>query len=115
MSPYFVSQYFADNFLVIEPLVDEPGIKLYGHVMGAHKIPLYLALKACRSQHSDVTVDLTCVDHLAQSALETLVAAARTLPSPGRLTLRTHPELDLPRRLTAHAWHGTQRLQLAEA
>lgn len=109
-----MSLYFADDLVFIEPLVNEPGIKLYGHVMGTHKIPLNLALRACRSRHKDVTVDLTCVDELAQSALETLVAAARTLPSPERLTLRTHPELDLPGRLTAHGWHKTQRLQLNE-
>ncbi|MCW8103235.1 hypothetical protein [Streptomyces tauricus] len=110
-----MSQHFADDRMCIEPLVHEPGIKLYGRIVGAHKIPLNLALQSCRGQYKDVTVDLTCVDYLAQSVLETLVAAARTLPPPGHLTLRTHPELNLPGRLTAHGWQETQSLQLAEA
>lgn len=110
-----MSKYFADDLMFITPLVYEPGIKLYGQVMGAHKIPLNLALLACRRQHKDITVDLTGVHYLSQSALETLVGAARTLPPPGRLILRARPDLDLPGRIAARGWHETQSLQLAEA
>ncbi|BCL28666.1 hypothetical protein ACFFS2_04455 [Streptomyces aurantiacus] len=109
-----MSTYFADDLMFIQPLIDEPGIKLYGQVMGIHKIPLNLALQACRRQHQNITIDLTRVDHLSRSALETLVGAARSLPPSVRLTLRARPELDLPGRLTAHGWHETQSLHLAE-
>ncbi|MFF3485698.1 hypothetical protein ACFYXC_20845 [Streptomyces sp. NPDC002701] len=110
-----MSKYFADDLMFIMPLGPEPGIKLYGQVMGAHKIPLHLALLACRRRHRDVTVDLTGLHYLSQSALETLVGAARTLPPPLRLTLRAGPDLDLPGRLAAHGWHETQSLQLSDA
>ncbi|WP_328494741.1 hypothetical protein OHS59_19815 [Streptomyces sp. NBC_00414] len=109
-----MSKYFIDDLMFIQPLGHEPGIKLYGQVMGVHQIPLTLALQSCRRQHQDVTVDLTGVHYLSQSALETLVSAADTLPPPGRLTLRAGPELDLPGRLASRGWHETQSLQLAE-
>ncbi|MEW2571861.1 hypothetical protein [Streptomyces sp. NPDC047070] len=107
-----MSTSFGDDLLVIQPLISEPGIKLYGQVMGAHKIPLNLALLACRRQAKDITVDLTHVDYLSQSALETLVGTARTLPAPAHLTLRSHPDLHLAERLTDHGWHQTQSLKL---
>ncbi|MBQ0850631.1 hypothetical protein ACFU9Y_15870 [Streptomyces sp. NPDC057621] len=110
-----MSTSFGDDLLLIHPLILEPGIKLYGQVMGAHKIPLNLALLACRRQASDITVDLTHVDYLSQSALETLVGAARTLPAPAHLTLRAQPRLGLAQRLADHGWHQTQSLHLAAA
>ncbi|MGC5561781.1 hypothetical protein ACPYPG_02910 [Streptomyces sp. FR-108] len=108
-----MSTSFGDDLMFIQPLIREPGIRLYGQVMGAHKVPLNLALLACRRHHKDITVDLTHVDHLSRSALETLVGAARTLPPPVRLTLRAHPELGLAERLAEHGWHETQSLRLS--
>ncbi|MFJ8935095.1 hypothetical protein ACIRL0_05165 [Streptomyces sp. NPDC102365] len=58
------------------------------------------------------SVDLTHVDHLSRSALETLVGAARTLPPPIRLPLRARPELGLAQRLADHGWYETQSLRL---
>ncbi|WP_221348225.1 STAS domain-containing protein [Streptomyces beigongshangae] len=110
-----MSKYFADDLMFITPLSHEPGIKLFGEVTGAHEIPLSLALLSCRRQHENVTVDLTGVHYLSRSALETLVAAARSLPPPGCLTLRARPELDLPGRFASHGWHETRSLQLSEA
>ncbi|MFF3484212.1 hypothetical protein ACFYXC_13165 [Streptomyces sp. NPDC002701] len=108
-----MNSYFIDGLAFITPLDYEPGIKLSGQVMAQHRIPLNLALLACHRQHHDVTVDLTDVHYLSESALDILVTTAHTLPPPGSLTLTAPPELNIPERLAAHGWPPTTNLRLA--
>ncbi|GGZ20952.1 hypothetical protein [Streptomyces poonensis] len=110
-----MSDHFIDDLMFITPLGHPPGIRLVGQVIGVHKIPLALALRSCRRQNGDVTVDLTGVHCLSRSSLETLVDAARTLPPPLRLILRARPALGLQERLAARGWHQLESLQLSEA
>ncbi|MFD7819244.1 STAS domain-containing protein [Streptomyces sp. NPDC059785] len=109
-----MSDYFIDDLMIITPLGHAPGIRLFGQVTGAHAVPLTRALIRCRGQHKDVTVDLTGIDYLSHSALETLVDAARDLPSSLHLTLRARPELRLAARFAARGWHEIPGLHLSE-
>ncbi|GGY20955.1 hypothetical protein GCM10010358_83560 [Streptomyces minutiscleroticus] len=110
-----MSDYFIDDLMVITPLSQAPGIKLFGQVTADHKVPLTRALLRCRGGHREVTVDLTAVDYISQGALEALVDVARTLPSSLCLTLRARPELGLQSRLAARGWHAVESLQIREA
>ncbi|MEU7260937.1 hypothetical protein AB0B21_34800 [Streptomyces rimosus] len=109
-----MASYFIDDFLFITPFGHEPGIRLFGQVSGAHRAPLTLALLSCRTDHEDVTIDLTGVHHISQSALETLVGVSRSLYPPLRLILRARPELELYGRLAARGWHEMEGLHLSE-
>jgi hypothetical protein len=107
--------YFADDSLLIVPSSAFQGVCLFGEVLGAHKGALAVALTDQRRITHEITIDLTGVHYLANSALEILVALARNLRSPQCLLIRATPELGLRERLTAHGWDDVETLRLIDA
>ncbi|MFF3493088.1 hypothetical protein ACFYWS_17195 [Streptomyces sp. NPDC002795] len=105
--------YFADEHLLIIPLRDVAGLRLYGEVVGAHRALLTVAVTEHAKSGDEITVDLTRVDYLANSVLETLVALALSLTPPKRLCLLAPPELGLAERLEHHGWDQIDTLRLA--
>lgn len=109
--------YFADDRLLILPTTRGPGVWLCGEVYGAHRPSLAVAVSVAR-QHApggEITVDLTGVGYLANSALETLVALARQLIPPQCLVVRAAGELGLGERIAARGWDQLETLRLEEA
>ncbi|MFJ8826607.1 STAS domain-containing protein [Streptomyces sp. NPDC102467] len=104
--------YFVDELLLIAPLHHPVGVRLFGEVVGAHKGPLSRAVAEQTRATDEITVDLTRVHYLANSALETLVALAQTLHPPQRLHILACPELEVRQRLAAHAWDQAETLRL---
>ncbi|MEU6127352.1 hypothetical protein [Streptomyces sp. NPDC047123] len=105
--------YFIDELLLIAPLRNAAGVRLFGEVMGVHKAPLAVAVTEHGKDTDEVTVDLTRVDYLANSALQTLVALALSLDPPQRLRILAKPELGLEERLAAHGWDTIDSLHLS--
>ncbi|WP_371525235.1 STAS domain-containing protein [Streptomyces sp. NBC_01283] len=107
--------YFADDLLLIVPSTPAAeGLCLFGEVLGEHKGALAMALTTqCRGTQ-EITIDLTGVHYLANSALEILVALAKNLQPPQRLLIRAASELALRERLTARGWDGIETLRLTE-
>ncbi|MEV1025926.1 hypothetical protein [Streptomyces sp. NPDC050264] len=105
--------YFVDELLLIAPLRHSVGVRLFGEVVGVHKAPLSRAVAERTRETVEITVDLTSVHYLANSALETLVALAQTLHPPQRLHIIACPELGLRQRLAAHAWDQAETLRLS--
>ncbi|MFJ2769823.1 hypothetical protein [Streptomyces sp. NPDC087300] len=95
---------FVDELLLITPLRDAVGVRLYGEALGAHKAPLAVAVTEHSSLAEEVTVDLTRVTYLSNSVLETLVALARSLTPPRCLRVLAGPELGLLDRLMSYGW-----------
>lgn len=60
----------------------------------------------------EITVDLTAVDYLSDSALATLVGLARTLRPPQMLCIPAKPALRLHLSLQARGWDGYDTLRL---
>ncbi|WP_394429354.1 hypothetical protein [Streptomyces sp. SGAir0957] len=98
------NNYFVDELLLITPLHKQAGVRLFGQVVGAHKASLAVAVAEHSRTHDEVTVDLTQVNYLANGALETLVALARSLTPPQRLRVLTCPGLRVQERLAAEGW-----------
>ncbi|MFJ8827819.1 hypothetical protein ACIREE_39565 [Streptomyces sp. NPDC102467] len=107
--------YFIDDLLLITPLHHTDGVRLFGEVVGAHKAPLALAVTAYARTAGEITIDLTRVRYLSNSAVETLVVLARRLSPPQSLSVLAGPELRLDERLERHGWGqiGTLRLRAA--
>ncbi|MFE6158547.1 hypothetical protein ACFQ7F_06475 [Streptomyces sp. NPDC056486] len=106
--------YFADDLLLIVPTNAPKGVRLFGEVLGSHKGALVLALTAQSRATQEITVDLTGVHYIADSALEILVALANHLPSPQRLVIRATPALALRERFAAQGWDHIEILQLID-
>ncbi|WP_394437307.1 hypothetical protein [Streptomyces sp. SGAir0957] len=104
--------FFVDNLLMITPMHHTDGVRLYGEVMGAHRIPLALAVTDCARTAQEITVDLTSVDYLSSGALQTLVAVARSLRAPQYLCIHAGPELRLAERCAQHGWDQLDTLRL---
>ncbi|MGW7271668.1 STAS domain-containing protein [Streptomyces sp. NPDC054864] len=104
--------YFADDLLLIVPSTATDGVCLFGEVLGAHKGALAMALNAPRGITQEITIDLTGVHYLANSALEILVALAKNLRPPQRLLIHAAPELALRERLDARGWGDIETLRL---
>lgn len=106
--------YYVDEFLLIMPATSGTGVRLCGEVYAAHSGPLALAVT--RASHSaptnEITVDLTGVGYLANSALETLIALARQLHPPQHLLVRAAPALGLAERLADRGWERLETLRL---
>ncbi|GAA2328873.1 hypothetical protein OKJ48_34905 [Streptomyces kunmingensis] len=107
--------YFVDELLLITPLHHAAGVRLFGEVVGAHKAPLAVAVTEYSRAADEITVDLTQVQYLANSALETIVALARSLNPPQRLRVLAGPELRIKERLAAGEWDRIETLQLQAA
>ncbi|MHB9757159.1 hypothetical protein ACYBSK_22530 [Streptomyces sp. BYX5S] len=107
---------FVDELLLVLPLQADKGVRLYGEVIGAHKAPLAIAVtEHAKAADDEITVDLTRVGYLANSALETFVALARKLTPPQSLRLLAGPELSLPERLERHGWDRIETLKVTSA
>ncbi|MGW6059047.1 STAS domain-containing protein [Streptomyces sp. NPDC055189] len=106
--------YFSDDSLLIVPAGNSDSVRLIGEVFGAHKGALAVALTDQRRITHEITLDLTGVHYLANSALETLVALANNLRPPQRLLIRAAPELALRERLTEHGWDDIEALRLVD-
>lgn len=107
--------YFADDLLLIVPSTTAAeGVCLFGEVLGEHKGALAMVLTSQRRSTQELTIDLTGVHYLANSALEILVALAKNLQSPQHLLIRAAAELALGERLTARGWDSIETLCLAE-
>ncbi|MFJ8824127.1 STAS domain-containing protein [Streptomyces sp. NPDC102467] len=104
--------YFVDELLLITPLHRAAGVRLYGEVVGAHKASLAVAVTDYSRSAEEITVDLTQVRYLANSALETLVALARSLSPPQCLRVLAGPELRVGERLAAGGWDRIETLRL---
>ncbi|MBO1333615.1 hypothetical protein [Streptomyces sp. VRA16 Mangrove soil] len=104
--------YYVDDLVLITPVQHPAGVRLIGRLIGAHKVPLTQAVQEQSRGCREVVVDLTGVDYLANSALETLVAVARTLGPPRCLDVRAPARLGLGERLTGHGWDGVETLRL---
>lgn len=102
--------YYADDLLIIASTIT--GVRLFGEVIGAHKGPLLVALARQRRNTEEITVDLSGVHYLSNSALETLVAIANCLRPPQHLLLRSYDGLGLQERLTAAGWERIETLRL---
>ncbi|MFJ9037847.1 hypothetical protein ACIRF8_14800 [Streptomyces sp. NPDC102406] len=107
--------YFVDDLLLIAPLHQRTGIRLFGEVIGAHKASLAVAVAECGRSAEEITVDLTQVDYLANGALETLVALARSLSGEQCLRVLAAPELRVRERLSARGWDRIETLRLIAA
>ncbi|MGW5739015.1 MULTISPECIES: hypothetical protein [Streptomyces] len=108
-------RFFADDQLLIVPSpTAADGVCLFGEVLGSHKAALALALTTQRKTSQEITIDLTGVHYLANSALEILVALAKNLRPPQHLLVRAAPALSLRERLTARGWDDIETLCLAE-
>ncbi|MEV1027075.1 hypothetical protein [Streptomyces sp. NPDC050264] len=107
--------YFIDDLLLITPLHHTDGVRLFGEVIGAHKVPLALAVTDYARTAAEITVDLTRVRYLSNSVVETLVALARSLSPPQRLRVLAGPELRLTERLKRHGWDQIDTLRLSGA
>ncbi|MFZ3572931.1 hypothetical protein ACOKM5_39010 [Streptomyces sp. BH097] len=105
--------FFVDELLLIAPLRQSAGVRLYGEVVGAHKAPLTVAVTEHAQMTEEITVDLRRVDYLANSVLETFVALARHLNPPQCLCLVAGPELALAERLAQHGWDEIDTLRVA--
>ncbi|MGW7080092.1 STAS domain-containing protein [Streptomyces sp. NPDC054866] len=106
--------FFADDLLLIVPAPHTEGVCVFGEVLGAHKGALAMALNEQRQTAQEITIDLTGVHYLANSALEILVALAKNLQPPQRLLVRAAPELAIQERLTARGWDGIATLRLVD-
>ncbi|MEV0521856.1 hypothetical protein AB0I66_00375 [Streptomyces sp. NPDC050439] len=108
--------YYADDLLLILPSSGGAGVRLCGEVYAAHRTPLALAVSTARQSAPthEITVDLTGVAYLANSALETLVALACQLALPQRLVVRADPELRLGERIAAGGWSQTVTLRVID-
>ncbi|MGY0019370.1 STAS domain-containing protein [Streptomyces sp. cg35] len=104
--------YFVDDLLLITPLHHAAGVRLFGEVVGAHKASLAVAVTEYSRTAEEITVDLTQVHYLANSALETLVALARSLTPPQHLRVLANPELAFQERLAAQGWDEIETLRL---
>lgn len=91
-------------------------MRLCGEVYAAHRRPLAVAVAEAGQDAPthEISVDLTGVGYLANSALETLVALARLLVPPQHLLVRAAPELGLGERIAARGWHQIETLHLVE-
>lgn len=107
--------YFADDLLLIVPSTATEGVCLFGEVLGAHKGALAMALTAQSRTTQEITIDLTGVHYLANSALEILVALANNLRPPQGLLIRAAPELALQERLNARGWDDIETLRVVDA
>ncbi|MFI7383947.1 STAS domain-containing protein [Streptomyces sp. NPDC049813] len=107
--------YFVDELLLITPLRHVPGVRLSGELVGAHKAPLAVAVAEVARDAEEVTIDLTQVKYLANSALETIVALARNLTPPQYLKVLAAPELRVQERLAAAEWDRIETLRLSPA
>ncbi|MEV6758612.1 hypothetical protein [Streptomyces sp. NPDC051214] len=106
--------YFADDLLLIVPSTAAKGVCLYGEVLGAHKGALAMALTAQSRATQEITIDLTGVHYLANSALEILVALANNLQPPQSLVVRAAPQLELQERLNARGWDDIDTLRIVD-
>ncbi|KUL52991.1 hypothetical protein [Streptomyces sp. NRRL S-1521] len=106
--------YFADELLLITPSSTTPGVCLFGEVIGTHKGPLAIALAEQSLRTQEITVDLTGVHYLANSALEILVALANNLRPPQCLLVRAPTALGLRERVAARGWDRMETLRLIE-
>ncbi|GGV73237.1 hypothetical protein GCM10010277_86890 [Streptomyces longisporoflavus] len=106
--------YFSDDSLLIVPSGGFEGVRLFGEVLGSHKGALAVTLADQRRTTQEITVDLTGVRYLANSALETLVALANGLRPPQHLLIRATPELALRDRLAERGWDEIETLRLIE-
>lgn len=102
--------YYVDDLLIIASTIT--GVRLFGEVIGTHKGPLLVALARQRRNTEEITVDLSGVHYLSNSALETLVAIAHCLRPPQHLLLRSYDGLGLQERLTAKGWERIETLRL---
>ncbi|KUF18060.1 hypothetical protein [Streptomyces silvensis] len=109
--------YFADELLLMLPLADEPGVRLWGEVLSPHRGPLALALadEAADTDDTDeIVLDLTEARFVSNSVLEILTVLARRLTPPQSLLVRAGPELGLRERISEHGWDHIQGLHLVE-
>ncbi|MEL3944248.1 hypothetical protein [Streptomyces sp. LNU-CPARS28] len=107
--------YFTDDLLLILPSDTTASVRLFGEVISTHRGPLALAITGQSDQGDEITVDLTGVHYLANSALEILVAVALRLTQPACLVVRATVELDLRGRLAARGWDQINTLRLTDA
>ncbi|MFI0242986.1 STAS domain-containing protein [Streptomyces sp. NPDC016845] len=107
-----MQNFFVDDRCLITPLQREEGVRLFGEVVGAHQVPLATAVAECAQRAQEITVDLTAVDYLSNSALATLVGLARTLRPPQALVIVSQPALRLDLRLQERGWDGLDTLYL---
>lgn len=108
--------YFSDDLLLILPSPRGAGVRLCGEVYAAHRKPLAVAVSVARHRAPmhEITVDLTGVGYLANSALETLVALASQLVPPQNLVVRAGLELKLIERLAAGGWDSIETLRVVD-
>ncbi|MFC8124848.1 hypothetical protein [Streptomyces sp. NPDC057302] len=89
-------------------------MSLFGQVLGEHRGALMLAVTGQHRTTHEITIDLTGVHYIANSALAILVALANYLQPPQCLLIRATPALSLRERLTAHGWDQIQTLRLID-
>ncbi|MFE0103391.1 hypothetical protein [Streptomyces sp. NPDC059009] len=106
---------FMDELLLITPLHDTAGVRLYGEVIGVHRAPLAVVVAEHSRNADEITVDLTRVEYVSNAILETLVVLARRLVPPQHLCVRATSELGLQERLVAHGWDDIESLQVSAA
>lgn len=105
--------YFADDLLLIVPS-PPGGVCLFGEVLGEHRGALMLAVTGQHRTTNEITIDLTGVHYLANSALEILIALANFLRPPQCLLIRATPALALRARLAENGWDQMHSLRLID-
>ncbi|MGH4031105.1 hypothetical protein ACQB60_19465 [Actinomycetota bacterium Odt1-20B] len=106
---------FVDELLLITPLRDTVGVRLYGEAIGVHRAPLAVAVTEHSRSAEEITIDLTRVEYVSNAILETLVVLAKRLGPAQRLCVRTSPELGLEDRLAAQGWDKIESLRVSSA
>ncbi|MCF3124363.1 hypothetical protein IPZ68_32320 [Streptomyces arenae] len=104
--------FFVDDMLLITPLHDMTGVRLYGEALGTHKGPLAAAVTQHSRSAQQITVDLTRITYFSNGVLAILVALARNVTPPQQLHVLAHPGLHLQERIASHGWDRITTLQI---
>ncbi|WP_306337305.1 hypothetical protein [Streptomyces sp. KL118A] len=106
--------YFADELLLMMPLFNAPGVRLWGEVTGAHCGPLALALTDAAARTDEIVLDLTDVQFVSNSILEILTVLARRFTPPRSLLVKAGAGLRLRERTTVYGWEQLATVRLEE-
>ncbi|MVO90206.1 hypothetical protein GPA10_37005 [Streptomyces sp. p1417] len=107
--------YFADELLLMLPLTDGPGVRLFGEILGIHRGPLALAVTEEADRTDEIVVDLTETRFLAHSVLDILIILAQRLTPPQHLVIRAPADLNLHTRLAGRGADRLTTLHLQES